>query len=436
LGTYDPTVGTYVANNVFEISFGVDLDNQNYEAFAQNITAGTPKVQLVGSGPGGRFPFFGGAIGDDGDGQTYTFDTTMILRSGAGQFDNITVVGDDFVQAVWNGGSGNWSQNPAWIPHMIPNATAGANGQIAIFGDRITTPQTVFTDSTQTVNGLRFDNANKYVIGGAGAVALKANTIGGTVNPTINVITGAHELQVPVNVLDNTAVTVAAGAQLDFNNNVALGGKTLTTSGAVNLNVGVTGGGTISNSGTLGTAGTTPIAANLTSTGALQIDLGPANKDFFNITGSATLSGVLDVVLEAGFVPVGSYTVLTASGGLNAASLALDASDTSSFTLGISGNSLVLTVGGTTGLPGDFNRDNKVDHLDLAKWKNDFGAGAGSDADNDNDSDGADFLIWQRNLGQTAATPAAGAVPEPAALGMCAVSLVALVARKRSARGR
>jgi hypothetical protein len=128
--------------------------------------------------------------------------------------------------------------------------------------------------------------------------------------------------------------------------------------------------------------------------------------------------------------------VLTASGGLNAASLALDASDTSSFTLGISGNSLVLTVGGTTGLPGDFNHDNKVDHLDLAKWKNDFGAGAGSDADNDNDSDGADFLIWQRNLGQMAATPAAGAVPEPAALGMCAVSLVALVARKRSARGR
>jgi hypothetical protein len=142
------------------------------------------------------------------------------------------------------------------------------------------------------------------------------------------------------------------------------------------------------------------------------------------------------VVLEAGFVPVGSYTVLTASGGLNAAGLALDASDTSSFTLGVSGNSLVLTVGGTTTLPGDFNHDNKVDHLDLAKWKNDFGAGAGSDADNDNDSDGADFLIWQRNLGQTAATPAAGSVPEPAALGLWAVSLVALIARKRSERGR
>ena len=93
-----------------------------------------------------------------------------------------------------------------------------------------------------------------------------------------------------------------------------------------------------------------------------------------------------------------------------------------------------VTLAAVPNSPGDFNHDNKVDHLDLAKWKNDFGAGGGSDADNDNDSDGADFLIWQRNLGQTAAAPAAGAVPEPAALGLCVVSLAALAARKRSER--
>ncbi|RIK87895.1 MAG: hypothetical protein DCC67_01340 [Planctomycetota bacterium] len=430
-----PTVGTYVAGNVYEFRFGIDLDNQNYEAFARNVTAGTPEFQLSGPGPNGRLPFFGGAFGDDGDGQTYTFDTSLMLRSGTGQIDNFTAVGEDFVQAVWSGGSGDWGANPSWIPNIVPNAVAGANAPLAIFGDRITAPQTVFTNATQTVNGLRFDNANKYVVGGGGAIALKANTIGGTVNPTINVESGAHELQAAVNVLDNATVAVAAGGQLDFNNSVALGGKTLATSGAVNLNVGVSGGGSINNSGTLGTAGATPIAANLTSTGALAIDLGPTNTDYFNITGSATLSGVLDVTLEPGYTPTGSYTVLTASGGLNAAGLVLHASDTSAFTLGVSGNNLVLTVGGSTDIPGDFDDDGTVDAADLAQWKGDFGVDAGSNADGDADSDGNDFLIWQRHFGQTAAAPAASAVPEPAAAALAAAGLLAASIFRRNSRG-
>jgi len=420
-----PAAGTYVANNTYEFTIGVDLDNQNYEVFSRNVTAGGAAEKLLGSGPDGRFPFFGGAFADDGDGQTSTFDTSLLLRSGTGRIDNLTAVGSDFVQAVWAGGSGSWTNNPSWIPNLIPNAAAGTNAQIAIFGDRITAPQTVFTNATQTVNGLRFDNENKYAIAGSGAVALRANTIGGVVNPTINVVSGSHEMQVAVNILDNTTVTVSPDAAIDFNNNVNLGGKTLATSGAVNLNVGVTGGGTISNSGSLGTAGATPIAANLTSTGKLAIDLGPANTDRFNITGTATLSGVLDVVLEPGYVPVGSYTVLTSTGALNAAGLTLDPSDTSTFSLGVSGNSLVLTVGGT--LPGDFNKDGFVNGADFTKWKGDFGPNnTGSDANGDGHSDGEDFLIWQRNFGRPPATPVADAVPEPTSACLAIASALVL----------
>ena len=422
----------YVPSNVYEFTIGVDVDNSNYEVFSRNITAGTPSQQLTGSGPGGRFIFLGGGYASDGDNQTYTFDTTMVLRGGEARLDNVTAVGDDFTEALWGGGSGNWAANTSWIPNMIPNVPA-ANAPVAVFGSRITTPQTVFTNTTQTVNGLRFDNTAKYAVAGGGSVALKANTIGGTVNPTVNVVAGAHELQVAVNILDNTTVTVSPGAQLDFNNTVALGSKTLSTSGAVNLNVGVTGGGSIVNAGILGTAGTTPFAANLTSTGTLQFDLGAANNDFFNITGNATLSGLVDIVLEAGFTPAGSYTLLTTSGTLNAAGLALTPADASQFSLGVVGKNLVLTVGGGGFTPGDFNKDGSVNAADLAKWKNDFGTNANSDADNDGDSDGSDFLVWQRNFGQSAATRFAGSVPEPASAGLAAVCCLAFgVFRRRN----
>jgi hypothetical protein len=57
-----------------------------------------------------------------------------------------------------------------------------------------------------------------------------------------------------------------------------------------------------------------------------------------------------------------------------------------------------------------------------------------SDADDDGDSDGNDFLIWQRNLGASAATAAAAAVPEPGCVGLIASAVVVLSLGSRRRR--
>jgi hypothetical protein len=76
-------------------------------------------------------------------------------------------------------------------------------------------------------------------------------------------------------------------------------------------------------------------------------------------------------------------------------------------------------------LAGDFNGDSMVDGLDLAEWRADFGITAGSDADGDLDSDGADFLVWQRQLGQPSPGLASDTVvPEPAAAALACAGLL------------
>ncbi len=91
----------------------------------------------------------------------------------------------------------------------------------------------------------------------------------------------------------------------------------------------------------------------------------------------------------------------------------------------------------STFLAADFNHDNQVNGADLAVWRSSFGAGAGADADGDGDSDGADFLVWQRQLGMTSGVPAAAAVPEPCTMvllgGVCCAP-VASSRRRRATR--
>ena len=87
-------------------------------------------------------------------------------------------------------------------------------------------------------------------------------------------------------------------------------------------------------------------------------------------------------------------------------------------------------------VPADFDEDGDVDANDLSRWKVGFGAiGAAmhmqGDADADFDVDGADFLIWQRQLGGTSATSVSIAAPEPTTTLLLSTAAAGLRLRRR-----
>lgn len=90
-------------------------------------------------------------------------------------------------------------------------------------------------------------------------------------------------------------------------------------------------------------------------------------------------------------------------------------------------------LGGGGGNPADFDNSGTVDVLDLAEWKMGFGTTgtavkSDGDADADMDVDGADFLIWQRELGAGAIV----AIPEPATGLLFLLAMAACTAVRRS----
>jgi hypothetical protein len=109
------------------------------------------------------------------------------------------------------------------------------------------------------------------------------------------------------------------------------------------------------------------------------------------------------------------------------------------FSYGLAGQDS-LTTGfvdyiSTPGLAADFNGDDVVNDADLAEWQGNYAVNSYSDADGDGDSDGRDFLIWQRQWGQTASVAAAVSVPEPCLSALVFLpALASLTCRSRVSR--
>lgn len=318
---------------------------------------------------------------------------------------------------LWNrGGGGGWFVGANWRQGepgdvFMPNS----QNAIATFGDMIEADSTVFFDQDLTVNTIRFDNANSYVIAGSKAVNLSTGSELG--NPTIDVVQGTHQFQANVALHNNTTVTIGSGATLEFNNRLNLNGSSLTKTGsgtmAINNNV-LTNGGTVNcQEGTC--SGTGTVSGNLNndstvapgnSPGILTVDgdytqganatlaveiggLSPGeDHDKLVVTGVANLDGTLDVSLIDGFGPNDGD--------------AFDILDSAS----VSGNFNTLT------LPANFN-------WDVATGVLTFGSGGFTDFDNDGTWNLGDLNLvlfnWQK---PTASLPGAWVNQKPAVVGL------------------
>jgi hypothetical protein len=142
------------------------------------------------------------------------------------------------------------------------------------------------------------------------------------------------------------------------------------------------------------------------------VGLGPTGQPVTFLIGP---TGGADVSRAALFAP-GNYTV---SGFANT-----QASVPPAHAASLSGFLLIASLA-------DFNGSTAVDAADLATWRTGFGSTSGlfisGNLDVDGDTDGADFLLWQRQLGTHALNSAVGqAVPEPWSATLIALALAVI----------
>jgi hypothetical protein len=342
---------------------------------------------------------------------------------------------------------------------VVPNS----NTTIAILGNAITSPRTVFTNAAVTVKNIQFDNANTYVIVGAGSVNLAADTG----NASAAVVQGSHEFQAIVNLNSATDVDVAAGASLAFNNALNLSGNTLTKTGsgtmAINNALNTGGGSIVVSAGALGGSGeivgdltnnggtvapgTSPgklsVAGNyLQTSGSLLIEIdgttAESQYDVLDVTGNLTMSGgSLDVVMGFTPTPGGTFDILNfAAVNLTGATLNLGTPGTDmawdSSQLSVDGSLTALSA-----LLGDMNGDLSVTIADVSLFVQALVNRAGYDVNNfpvDADVNGDVDSSGTFDLGDLSAFSAltfSGAssgsvVPEPVSASLLAMALGAL----------
>jgi hypothetical protein len=381
----------------------------------------------------------GGLLGSGIDAVRYTFNNINAGTSGEAfqEFDVFGTPGEALPPATtyaWRlPGLGNWHDGASWNAVNGPGSFPNGAGHTAQFGGG-TDGGTAVVDKPVLINHIEFNSANKYAIAGLGGVTLAADPTGPT-DPSIAVQLGDHTFQTPVSVDSDATVTVAAGAELSFDNKVYLNGNTLSLSGDAMLNHSVVGSGTVAASGTLGTEGDTTIVANLSLASAtVDLDLrdssGGATSDRFNVEGSATLTGniTVNVDLVDGYSPGSDVAILTTTGGIvdNSLSLSLTGPGQAAFTgVGVVGNNLVLQVGVGGTLEGDYNSDGVVNAADYTLWADNLG----TNNPLANDTIGgqiteAHYLQWKNNFGNVQSSASGGAVPEPVSLVLSLVGVL------------
>ena len=363
VGSLDP--GTRSANEIRPATGAVGLWARTFQSGTEvslaidnsddrNSARGLKK-QLVADGQWHRYEWdlrddqqWEGWAGGPGliDFTDFTLDSVQLFGPNA----DATIFIDDIYhetipvvrELVWGGDtSGDWNEQNNWRLPSFPGQVPAQ--QKAVFGNAIHSPQTIFTNSRNSVNALQFDSEFSYSISGTGAIELQTDTSGPVpATPTIVVDRGNHQVQLQVELLDDTVIDVASNASLAFHNQVNLAGHELLLNGAVEFHHSIVGGGTLRSAELLSPIGNASISADLVTSGVLRFDVSSTTGDQLLVNGNATLSGILDVVVRSDEIPLTPIVLVTSTESLDITGLALDRSDSNRFYFRAINNELVL----------------------------------------------------------------------------------------------
>ncbi|MBA3485304.1 MAG: hypothetical protein H0T51_26205 [Pirellulales bacterium] len=149
-----------------------------------------------------------------------------------------------------------------------------------------------------------------------------------------------------------------------------------------------------------------------------------------------TDSASKEITFDLSGIPAEQFARIRTSLIENWATLPSIAVSGSTLTATLPGNSIETFVASIPAIvAGDFSENWVINAADLALWRTGFGTNGEAshmqgDADGDRDVDGADFLVWQRDLGDGVSIVATNAaVPEPTAMALLAIGSLALLCR-------
>jgi autotransporter-associated beta strand protein len=419
----------------------------------------------------GDFPRF--SAGTDANGLTYTITANsnhtiagVQLNNSGGANVNINGA-PGVVLSIAAGDQGFFVGTPT-TNNLKINATLGGTGRIVwqgtgslyLLGNNTFSGGLLFNAGS----GVNFNNDNSFGTGtltwGVASQVLAAPTatvpmnIG---NPMVTrsastlimatfaqpvTFSGAWSLNTGISTLDVRAGTVAT-----------ISGIISGTSTSTLTKGGTTGTGTLKISGANTYGGGTNV-----SIGTLELLSSSATLGTGNVaaTGAGTTlaidSGVTDAIGNAATLSLSNSAIMNLGTGVNerVGFLSLDTAFQPNTTYGSSQSNAVvkldqyfsgtgiLTVGPSI-LAGDYNNDGIVDSADYVVWRANVGQPSQSLP---NDTTGvligtAQYNLWRSNFGSTTAVPGSGstlsggATPEPTSIGLLAIGLAALTAKKR-----